>query len=60
VQVEGVSLVDGQRICTLLQGPVLAVNAWRQEPSADPALVSTLVEQPLQASESIGASWRIG
>jgi hypothetical protein len=62
LQVDGVSLFDGQRICTLVQGPASAVNAWRQEAWADPRLelVSTLVEQPFDANGSKMSCWRVG
>ena len=60
--VDGASLFDGQRICTLVQGPAPAVNAWRQEVLADPRLemVSTLDEQPLAAAAESRPCWRVG
>ncbi len=61
LKVDGVSLFDGQRICTLVQGPASAVNAWREEATADPRqeLVSTLVEEPFDAHDS-SSCWRVG
>lgn len=61
LQVGGVSLFDGQRICTLVQGPASAVNTWKKEASADPRqeLLTTLVEQPFDANGS-SSCWRIG
>ena len=61
LQLDGVSLFDGQRICTLVQGPASAVNAWRQEAVDDRRLelVWTLFEQPFETSGS-NSCWRVG
>jgi len=61
LQVSGVSLFDGQRICTLVQGAALAVNTWRHEAAADTRqeLASTVVEQTLEAPAATSC-WRVG